>query len=116
MNVKRRGSLRNEISAKTRAFSACFHPAKTLEKTVRQNEVLTITTSSMDYPRPCLYHVLAAITGDRMGSVMESAKESAKQRPANVPEENVYSRMHWMVVVTYVVAIGAIAMLMIGAG
>ena len=74
----------------------------------------------MDYPRPCLYHVLAAITGDRMGSVMESAKESAKksakQRPANVPEENVYSRMHWMVVVTYVVAIGAIAMLMIGAG
>ena len=75
-----------------------------------------ITTSSMDYPRPCLYHVLAAITGDRMGSVMESAKESAKQRPANVPEENVYSRMHWMVVVTYVVAIGAIAMLMIGAG
>ena len=124
MNVKRRGSLRNEISAKTRAFSACFHPAKTLEKTVRQNEVMIITTSSMDYPRPCLYHVLAAITGDRMGSVMESAKESAKgsakesakQRPANVPVENVYSRMHWMVVVTYVVAIGAIAMLMIGAG
>ena len=27
-----------------------------------------------------------------------------------------FPRMHWMVVVTYVVAIGAIAMLMIGAG
>ena len=51
-----------------------------------------------------------------MGSVMGSAKGSTKQRPANVPEENVYSRMHWMVIVTYVVAIGAIAMLMIGAG
>ena len=58
------------------------------------------------------YHVLAAIVGDEMGSVMGSAK----QRPANVPEENVYSRMHWMVIVTYVAAIGAIAMLMIGGG
>ena len=116
MNVKRRGSLRNEISAKTRAFSACFHPAKTLEKTNRQNEVMATTTSSLDYPQPCLYHVRAAITGDEMGSVMGSAKGSTKQRPANVPEENVYSRMHWMVIVTYVAAIGAIAMLMIGAG
>ena len=112
MNVKRRGSLRNEISAKTRAFSACFHPAKTLEKTVRQNEVMATTTSSLDYPQPCLYHLLATIMGDEMGS----AKGSTNQRPANVPEENVYSRMHWMVIVTYVAAIGAIAMLMIGAG
>ena len=78
--------------------------------------MITITKSSMDYPRPCLYHVLAAITGDEMGSVMGSAKGSTKQRPANVPEENVYSRMHWIVIVTYVAAIGAIAMLMIGAG
>ena len=70
------------------------------------------TASSLDYPRPCLYHVLAAIMGDEMGS----GKGSTKQRPANVPEENVYSRMHWMVIVTYVAAIGAIAMLMIGAG
>ena len=37
---------------------------------------------------------------------------SAKQRPANVPEENVYSRMHWMVLVTYIVAIGAVALLL----
>ena len=45
--------------------------------------------------------------GDRMGS--------AKQRPANVPEDNVYTRMHWMVILTYVVAIGAITLLMQGA-
>lgn len=77
---------------------------------------MATTTSSLDYPQPCLYHVLAAITGDEMGSVMGSAKGSTKQRPANVPEENVYSRMHWMVIVTYGAAIGAIAMLMIGAG
>ena len=77
-----------------------------------QNEVMATTTSSLDYPQPCLYHVLAAIMGDEMGS----AKGSTKQRPANVPEENVYSRMHWMVIVTYVAAIGAIAMLMVGAG
>ena len=41
---------------------------------------------------------------------------SAKTRPANVPEENVYSRMHWMVLVTYIVATGAVALLMQGAG
>ena len=41
---------------------------------------------------------------------------SAKQRPANVPEENVYSRMHWMVLVTYIVAICAVALLLQGAG
>ena len=56
--------------------------------------------------------MLAALIEAEMGSVMGSAK----QRPANVPEENVYSRMHWMVIVTYVAAIGAIAMLMVGAG
>jgi hypothetical protein len=46
--------------------------------------------------------------GDKMGS--------ANQRPANVPEENVYSRTHWMVLVTYIVAIGAVALLLQGAG
>ena len=69
---------------------------------------MATATSSLGYLQPCLYHLLAAIMGDEMGS--------AKQRPANVPEENIYSRMHWMVIVTYVAAIGAIAMLMIGAG
>ena len=42
--------------------------------------------------------------------------ESAKQRPAHVPEENVYSRTHWMVLVTYFVAIGAVTLLLQGAG
>ena len=77
---------------------------------------MAASSSPLDYPQPCLCHVLAEFTGDEMGSVMGSAKGSTKQRPANVPEENVYSRMHWMVIVTYVAAIGAIAMLMIGAG
>tara|TARA_B100001057_G_C22133938_1_gene675594 strand:- start:176 stop:307 length:132 start_codon:yes stop_codon:yes gene_type:complete len=40
---------------------------------------------------------------------------SPNQRPAHVPEENVYSRMHWMVLVTYVAAVGAIALLIKGA-
>ena len=40
---------------------------------------------------------------------------SANQRPTHVPEENVYSRMHWMVLVTYVAAVGAIALLIKGA-
>tara|TARA_B100001057_G_C22029326_1_gene636546 strand:+ start:342 stop:473 length:132 start_codon:yes stop_codon:yes gene_type:complete len=40
---------------------------------------------------------------------------SANQRPAHVPEENVYSRIHWMVLVTYVAAVGAIALLIKGA-
>jgi len=39
-----------------------------------------------------------------------------KQRPANVPEENVYNGMHWLVIVTYVAAIGGVAMLIINAG
>ena len=46
--------------------------------------------------------------GNKMGS--------AKQRPANVPEENVYSRMHWMVILTYIVAIGAVTLLIKGTG
>ena len=52
-------------------------------------------------------HWLAVTMGDRMGS--------AKQRPAHVPEDNVYPRMHWTVILTYVVAIGAITLLMQGA-
>ena len=50
---------------------------------------------------------LASITGDKI--------VSANQRPAHVPEENVYSRMHWMVLVTYIAAVGAIALLIKGA-
>ena len=39
-----------------------------------------------------------------------------KQRPANVPEENVYNGVHWLVIATYAAAIGGVAMLMMGAG
>ena len=40
---------------------------------------------------------------------------SSNERPAHVPKENVYTRMHWMVLVTYVAAVGAIALLIKGA-
>ena len=39
-----------------------------------------------------------------------------KQRPDHVPEENVYSGIHWLVIATYVAAIGGLAMLMMSAG
>lgn len=39
-----------------------------------------------------------------------------KPRPDNVPEENVYNGIHWMVIVTYVVAIGGVAALLINGG
>ena len=39
-----------------------------------------------------------------------------KQRPVPVPEENVYNRIHWLVIATYVVAIGGVAILIINAG
>ncbi|MDA7599199.1 hypothetical protein N8835_04160 [Alphaproteobacteria bacterium] len=41
---------------------------------------------------------------------------SQKPRPANVPEENVYEKMHWMVLVTYLAAIGSVAALIVYAG
>jgi microcystin degradation protein MlrC len=41
---------------------------------------------------------------------------SSKTRPAGVPEENVYEKMHWMVILTYAAAIAAVALLMHGAG
>lgn len=36
---------------------------------------------------------------------------STKQRPASVPEENVYTSMHWLVVVTYALAATAVFLL-----
>ena len=39
-----------------------------------------------------------------------------KQRPGHVPEENVYNRIHWLVIATYVAAIGGVAILIINAG
>ncbi len=41
---------------------------------------------------------------------------SQKERPANVPEENVYNGIHWLVILTYVVAIGGVAILLVNAG
>ena len=39
-----------------------------------------------------------------------------KQRPDHVPEENVYNGVHWMVILTYVAAIGGVAVLLMNAG
>ena len=44
------------------------------------------------------------------------ASSSQKQRPSSVPEENVYMSMHWMIIVTYIVAAAAIYLLINGAG
>jgi hypothetical protein len=44
------------------------------------------------------------------------AASSNKQRPSGVPEENVYMFMHWMIIVTYIVAATAIFLLINGAG
>ena len=41
---------------------------------------------------------------------------SQKKRPDNVPEENVYNGIHWMVILTYIVAIGGVAILIMNAG
>ena len=41
---------------------------------------------------------------------------ATKPRPDNVPEENVYNGVHWLVILTYVAAIGGVAALMMNAG
>ena len=41
---------------------------------------------------------------------------SQNARPDNVPEENVYNGLHWMVILTYIMAIGGVAMLIMNAG
>jgi len=50
----------------------------------------------------------------RENPAMGEEMASSKPRPAHVPEENVYEKMHWMVVVTYIVAIAAVALLLNG--
>ena len=37
-----------------------------------------------------------------------------KPRPAHVPEENEYHSLHWTVIVTYILAIGALYLLLSG--
>jgi hypothetical protein len=44
------------------------------------------------------------------------ASPSNKPRPAHVPEENVYESLHWMIIVTYVAAASAVALLIMNAG
>lgn len=41
---------------------------------------------------------------------------NAKPRPDHVPEENVYEKMHWMVIVTYLAAAVAVAAMLVNAG
>ena len=45
-----------------------------------------------------------------------SVMASPKPRPDNVPEENVYNGVHWLVILTYIAAIGGVAALMMNAG
>ena len=49
---------------------------------------------------------------------MADRKKTAdrKKRPAHVPEENVYKRIHWLVIISYLAGIGAVAVLMMNAG
>ena len=39
-----------------------------------------------------------------------------KERPANVPAENEYHKVHWLVLVTYAAAIAGLAILIVNAG
>ncbi len=41
---------------------------------------------------------------------------NTKSRPDHVPEENVYEKMHWMVIVTFLCAAVAVAAMLINAG
>lgn len=41
---------------------------------------------------------------------------NAKPRPDHVPEENVYEKLHWLVIVTYLCAAVAVATMLINAG
>ena len=83
--------------------SACF----------RQGEAVTIETAGpVREPQVSGSVRLGALTSLLWGDLMASQKS----RPAHVPEENVYEKMHWMVIVTYLAAIGAITLLINNAG
>ena len=53
------------------------------------------------------------VAGVKQGVTVMAA---TKPRPDNVPEENVYNGVHWLVILTYVAAIGGVAALMMNAG
>ena len=42
--------------------------------------------------------------------------DDTKERPANVPAENEYHNVHWLVLVTYAAAIAGLAILIVNAG
>ena len=44
------------------------------------------------------------------------AASAQKPRPDNVPEENVYNKTHWLLIVTYLVAAIAVFLLIYTAG
>ena len=44
------------------------------------------------------------------------ASAAQKRRPAHVPEENVYEKTHWLLIITYLVAAVAVYLLIAGAG
>ena len=44
------------------------------------------------------------------------ASAAQKPRPADVPEENVYEKTHWLLIVTYLVAALAVYLLVASAG
>lgn len=43
-----------------------------------------------------------------------ASKSDAKQRPAGVPEENVYNTTHWTIYLGYGIAVLAIAAILFG--
>ena len=44
------------------------------------------------------------------------ASAAQKPRPAHVPEENVYEKTHWLLIITYLVAAVAVYLLIANAG
>ena len=57
--------------------------------------------------------VAATALLDQRGIVIMS---DTKERPANVPAENEYHSVHWLVLVTYAAAIAGLAILIVNAG
>ena len=47
---------------------------------------------------------------------LKMATSAEKSRPANVPEENVYDKTHWLLIVTYLMAAIAVFLLISNAG
>ena len=46
----------------------------------------------------------------------DSVMAATRPRPDNVPEENVYNNVHWLVILAYIAAVGGVAALMMNAG